>query len=410
MPRKHTIEAAEERAKQNALDKVSLASSSISTPRKHTTESAGSRHATWAEQYARQIALDRMSCTVEKSPVSGLDMQRFFGASLRPKASIDLPPRVYKGKISTFSHTTGTSREITLPHEVLENILSRLPIFDLVVATGVSTSFRDAVKNSPTLQRKLFLLPTKGPQLCARLQNVNYGSGIVVTEKKESSSEADDGELDLLLHGRYSGPYTVATLCPFLLARVHKTRSVHNRVMQSNHGSEKFYFSKVAALAEHWADMYLTDPPCKEMTVHLRYRAGVAKQYSISAVRDVYCEAGITLGSILKAVHLRGVVEIKKEKKTWWWSTSARGRAGASDDITGVRRNATVSRAIAKFEERSKDQSYYAELDLDQTMVEFPKIIMREWTVLSTNYYVRSGESRLSARECQVTADDEALQ
>lgn len=181
--------------------------------------------------------------------------------------------------------------------------------------------------------------------------------------------------------------------------------------MQSNFGSERFYLSKIAALAEHWADMYLTNPPCKEVIVHLKYKGGAAKQYGISAGRTVYCETGITLGSLLGAVHMRGDVEIKREKI--WWSGRARGQAGVSDEIAGVRRNATVSRAIAKFEERSEDQSPhlgYAELDLYQTLVEFPKTIMREWRALSTDYYVRSGESYVSARECQVTAGDKELQ
>jgi hypothetical protein len=382
-------------------------------PHKHTIEAAENRRngrAATAERRAKQIALD---ISLTKSPVSGLDMQSFFGTSLRPKALIDLLPKPTKIRTSA----TPREIEITLPHEVLKNILSHLSTFDLIMATGVNTSFRDAVRNSPTLQRKLFLLPTREPELYVRLKKPMYDSiddsrrRIIATEKEQNLEDIEDGDLEqyILITTQYSRPYAVATLCPFLLAPVYETHSVYKRVAESESGTEKFYLNRVAALAEHWADMYLTNPPCKEVIVHLRYKCGEAKQYSISAVRTIRCETGITLASILTAIQVRGDVRITREKI--WWSGRDRGWNGGERSV--VRRDATVGHVIGGLEKESEghsSQGGYAELDLYKTVVEFPNMVFREWRAVSSGYYTRSGDGRLLSRECQVTADEKELQ
>jgi hypothetical protein len=221
-------------------------------PHKHTIEAAENRRnrrAATAERRAKQIALD---ISLTKSPVSGLDMQSFFGTSLRPKASIDLLPKPTK----TGTSTTPREIEITLPHEVLENILSHLSTFNLIMATGVSTSFRDAVRNSPTLQRKLSLLPTREPELYVRLKKPMYDSiddsrrRIIVTEKEQNLEDIEDGDLEqyILITTQYSRPYAVATLCPFLLAPCYETHSVYKRVAESDFTSAKSQHSQSIGL------------------------------------------------------------------------------------------------------------------------------------------------------------------
>ena len=49
------------------------------------------------------------------------------------------------------------------------------------------------------------------------------------------------------------------------------------------------------------------------------------------------------------------------------------------------------------------------ELDWIDTVIEFPGVIFREWRAISDKCYVRSNDSTVSYRECQVTAEEEAL-
>jgi len=85
-------------------------------------------------QQAQQADLEKVPRVARKSLVDGLDIQRFFGASPRIKASIDPPLNTYKGMPAKKPQ----SRDINLPHEIIEAILSHLPTFDLIVATGAS--------------------------------------------------------------------------------------------------------------------------------------------------------------------------------------------------------------------------------------------------------------------------------
>ena len=56
--------------------------------------------------------------------------------------------------------TTATTKVFDVA-ELLEHILSHLPMKDILLAQRVSKQFRHAIKNSLTLQRKLFYLPSK---------------------------------------------------------------------------------------------------------------------------------------------------------------------------------------------------------------------------------------------------------
>jgi hypothetical protein len=134
--------------------------------------------------------------------------------------------------------------------------LSHLPIFDLIVATGVSLSFRDAVQNSPTLQRKLFLRATNEPTQYVTLRfffesesparsesddyyddendtdweledmeahilefvdgNCKSDSDHLETDNTDSESANGYGH-DLPTEPKPGSIYAVAVLCPFLL-------------------------------------------------------------------------------------------------------------------------------------------------------------------------------------------------
>jgi hypothetical protein len=65
--------------------------------------------------------------------------------ALRKKKTPNKPPSAMDTVINTS--------------ELLEAILEQLPFLDLVIATGVNHRFRDTVRSSRILKRKLFLLP-----------------------------------------------------------------------------------------------------------------------------------------------------------------------------------------------------------------------------------------------------------
>jgi hypothetical protein len=56
--------------------------------------------------------------------------------------------------------TTTPVAEVFNTPELLESVLSHLPVLGLVIATGINKTFRGAIQASPQLQRQLFLLPT----------------------------------------------------------------------------------------------------------------------------------------------------------------------------------------------------------------------------------------------------------
>jgi hypothetical protein len=178
-----------------------------------------------------------------------------------------------------------SSDDLGLPHEIVEAILSHLPILDLIVATGINMTFRTIVQNSPTLQRELFLRETQEPILYVQVEHPDYGCRtLAVEESGDDVDEHDDGEdsrdepdseayasdepeSDYYWH--WSGELVVLDICPFLLYEYNGgyNRSVRDRILKG--GGGKVQFSRLAALAEHWADMYLTNPPTIEVMVHM---------------------------------------------------------------------------------------------------------------------------------------------
>jgi hypothetical protein len=185
------------------------------------------------DQQAKQTNPDKVSRVVRKSPVDGLDMQRFFGTYLRHKSFIDLPPKICREGPAVKPRSMVASDDLGLPHEIVEAILSHLPVFDLIVATGINMTFRNIVQNSPMLQRKLFLRPTQEPTLHVRVEHPDYGCRTLVSEESgvdveehddgEDSRDEHDGEAyasddpEELSEWQWSGELAVVGLCPFLL-------------------------------------------------------------------------------------------------------------------------------------------------------------------------------------------------
>jgi len=364
-----------------------------------------------------------------KSPVDVFDMELFFGRPLRCKAVINHLRRTRKymyGESSMVEEAptddeesdeeyweaptiqemlafkprkTSVGGDLNLPHEILEAILSHLPTLSLIVATGVNMTFRTIVQNSPTLQRKLFLRPTNKPGEFLKIED---GREVAVTTQRafddgveDDVSEIVDSENDAGgydTHSLEGSPtvswimaYEIAALCPLL---VPEGDNIDGRTT-GYPGPRVVCLSRLTPLAEHWANMYLTNPPTTEVDVHLSYRGGYARQYNISADRNVYCETGVTIASLLNAVYMEGHVEVTR--KPGWWPGTGHGDLSRDEDTT-------VSSVIAELEEWWAGQEWGCmmggrlELDLSRTYVEIPGLVYREWDEDSSDCYFRFGD------------------
>jgi hypothetical protein len=363
------------------------------------------------KQQAQKPDSNKVSRVVRKGPVNGFDMQRFFGTYLRPKEFIDLPQRSCKEGSSVKSRRTA-SEDFGLPHELVEAILSHLPIYDLIGATGINMTFRTIVQNSPILQRKLFLRPAQGPILYVQMEHPDYGCRTIVAEESgidehdngedgsdehnggNHDGEADAGDdLEPISEWQWSEEFAVVNLCPFLLHEAHATRNARHRLFFK--GGEKEQFSGLTPLAEHWANMYLTNPPTTEVIVHMSWY-DERGHFEFFADRTVYCESGVTIASLLGVIDMEGDVTIRKTDR--WWNS------GHSEDLYGVRKGTTISREIEELEDDGHRVSPLM-LNTTDTIIEFPGVVFREWRVR----YAPPGETYGSYREFQVTADEEAL-
>jgi hypothetical protein len=397
----------------------------LHTKRKPWNQGATIAHPHTPKQQAQKPDPDKVSRVARKSPVDGLDMQRFFGASSRPKPTIDLPQRSRKEGPAVKPRSTVASDDLGLPHELVEAILSHLPIFDLIGATGINMTFRNIVQNSPMLQRKLFLRPTQEPTRYVQMEHPDYGCRIIVAGEggvdehdngEDSSDEHNggdhDGEADAgddpeqKSEWQWSYGMPVVDLCPLLLHKYHghHKRSARHRFFYE--GGEKVHFSDLAPLAEHRANMYLTNPPTTDVIVRMVYSDGDYRHVNIYADRTVYCESGVTIASLLDVPNMEGDVEVAIDDEEQWdgW---------VANRLLGLRNDTTLSRDMEELAEHSGGsmgcRPGKAELNTVETVIEFPGLVFREWRAKSDECYVRLDERIRSYRESQVTAEEEVL-
>jgi hypothetical protein len=206
--------------------------------------------------------------------------------------------------------------------ELLESILSHLPVLDLVVATGVSKTFRQVIQESPQLQSQLFMLPTKDKaeywQLVT-LRNDNYrcgqrvahlyrikSPGIVGDDALEADLEAVAVNPGDWAHPNYS--LKVVSVCPLLdpferdgwlprdLGLWERYEMPVETQLRVN--------SRALRAIKPWDNMFITNPPCQEASMRLiweGYDAGKQKM-TISASGMARCEQGITMALLVDRV------------------------------------------------------------------------------------------------------------
>lgn len=216
---------------------------------------------------------------------------------------------------------------INIP-ELFESILLELPFLNLVIATGVNSTFRDFTFSSQKLQRKLFLLPTK-QQRSRRQQKHFYKEGVFGPHMKQ----------DACLSFLYRGEPPQVALCPFLLEPSFSPRTAH--------------ISTRAAEALSWPRMYLTDPPCAHAHVNFVYHGVTShgRYVLMEAGRSIYRRGGVTLAAIEEALSQSGTVVVRRGNT----SSVQNYRAGEDEDCSNLfLRNTTVAAQIVDCEKRYK--------------------------------------------------------
>ena len=186
--------------------------------------------------------------------------------------------------------------------ELLEGILSYLPVLDLVVATGVNKTFRNVIKTSPELQRKLFMLPSKKQEKFWPL-----------VEQKPDPEGESIANYDWAHSERSS---QVVSVCPFLdpmdealfksLGSTSVWKSLRHspdpscpRSLWSTWTILRFNAKRLCAVGEAWASMFITNPPRQQALVDLIFEGHVDGKLRMPWIvwdkRKIYRKEGITV-------------------------------------------------------------------------------------------------------------------
>lgn len=173
--------------------------------------------------------------------------------------------------------------------ELLEGILSHLPVLDLVVATGVNKTFRNAIQASSELQRNLFMLPSKDePEywqlVTPKLDDYRRGlhiahlyriksPGIVGDDEIQARIEAVAADSNDWAHPNRS--LKLVSICPLLDLSDGGGGSPIDLGLREMYGNERpveIYLhpnSKALRVSKSWENMFITNPPCQEASMPL---------------------------------------------------------------------------------------------------------------------------------------------
>jgi hypothetical protein len=231
-------------------------------------------------------------------------------------------------------------------HELLERTLSYLSSLELVRASLVSKTFYSLIATSPTLRRKLFLLPNpaKATSYCElRVLGMDIHSsrkylkplpsvnGVLKGYRRPTPHVQPDG--NLLVRSK---TVRIAVLCP-LLDTDHHEAIWYNRapittlyvrpvgiVTAPVHPSPR-----LAKVSGKWRNMFLCNPPAKGAVVKLFWEYWNAKRIWMKVITSRYVSEpnGLTVGGLIdSASTTRGEVtqamasyvsEDRSEVPTW---------------------------------------------------------------------------------------------
>lgn len=189
--------------------------------------------------------------------------------------------------------------------ELLESILSHVNMADLIAARRVNKAMFRLIETSPTLQRKLFLLPGNDPP--GHLGWACDGSPAQFsTPPDKLSSEVMWGSSNV-----------VAVKNPFLATYVSEKWDCY-----SSPDGQDFLGPRAMLISaeiksqisdsETWPEMYLTSLPCTGVAMAFEYIEKLRCRYTTRLLirRSVYDPTGVTFATLWDALQKEGEVRV----------------------------------------------------------------------------------------------------
>jgi hypothetical protein len=212
----------------------------------------------------------------------------------------------------------------------LEHIVSFLPGLDLITAGGVNKFFYNCIVNAPATPQTLFFrLDTKPLPPCwwvfcrRRYSDEAVRRSVTLGLSRNAGLREDDRNIGV------TPCVAVLRLCPVLQPRLQE-RKYKNRAITSegfmniyeNLAPDRAKFAaQLTEMTRLGGDMFLADPPVKEVDVFLRY-AHTNSAFAVSVTTTVKQDSPITLGGMMKSAKqakevLRIEEEVPKEPRFW---------------------------------------------------------------------------------------------
>jgi hypothetical protein len=233
---------------------------------------------------------------------------------------------------------TAASTQVGETAELIELILSCLPMLDIVAASGVNKTFRNVILNSVMLERNLFLRATDAlPQYWLQLKCYGYGGRILfraVTVDSDSLVFEPTPESSTENHDL---PLRVVSACPFLKRSSedqgfwapYQTSLEHLEWNPCSVTPYQWYL--LPAMDIHtgpWncKQMFLTNPPCKSVRCTILWEGLVrgVLVITLEATRYVYRQEGVRFADLFGDTYSTlGAVVIHTTYEDGHWLTGA---------------------------------------------------------------------------------------
>jgi hypothetical protein len=178
---------------------------------------------------------------------------------------------------SSDSHQAAANA-ILNTNELLCDIIIRLPLEDIVVATGVCQTWRKALKNNAAIQQALFLAPVE----ISDIRMTQSGAAAVYLP----TSPEDIPRPDYMIIGKY-----------------HTRIKEHSNIKAAQRSVTAFELLSSRPLSKHpngsWREMFVSQPPIKSVTINTFAPSTELRSYTDAwKSKDFGCETGVKMGEL----------------------------------------------------------------------------------------------------------------
>ncbi|KAK3628704.1 hypothetical protein LTR56_015665 [Elasticomyces elasticus] len=182
---------------------------------------------------------------------------------------------------------------VLLTTELLERILSHLPMKDLLLAQRVSPKWRDVICQSPLLQQQLFLPRREEFVWNLTLADAETGSGLTLTRLSADIYHQTPDNCPNAIHAGDINEMTVQLIDLYNLfeSATASHKSPPPDILEVN--CKLLAFSCPTA---SWRKMLITQPPTHKISTHFEFE-------DLKVIeKDLVCSSGVTMGDIVKPI------------------------------------------------------------------------------------------------------------